>query len=92
MAISLGKALEKMLKKFDIKDKYDENITLNNWEGLVGKTIATHTEPRKIKNGRLYIKVDSPSWRNQILFQKDYIKERINNEMNKNVIKEIILR
>ena len=78
MTVSIGKALEKMLKKFDLKDKYDENVTLDNWESMVGKTIATHTTPQKIKHGKLYIKVDSPSWRNQMLFQKDYIKQKVN--------------
>jgi predicted nucleic acid-binding Zn ribbon protein len=92
MSISLGQALEKMLKRFDLKDKYDENKTLDNWEELVGKTIGTHTTPQRIKKGKLYIKVDSPSWRNQLLFQKDYIKKRINEKMEKNIIREIILR
>ena len=92
MAVSLGKALEKMLGKFDLKDKYNENKTIDNWESLVGKTIATHTTPQKINKGKLYIKVDSPSWRNQMLFQKEYLKKRINEKMEKKVIREIILR
>jgi len=92
MTVSLGKALEKMLGRFDLKDKYNENKTLDDWEETVGKTIATHTTPLRIRNGRLYIKVDSPSWRNQMLFQKDYIKKKINEKMDKKIIREIILR
>ena len=92
MSTDLGQALEKMLKRFKLKDKYEETKTLEDWENLVGQTIAADTSPSKIEKGKLFIKVDSPSWRNQLLFQKDYIKKQINQKMDKNLIKEIILR
>jgi len=92
MATNLGDALEKMLKEYNLKQKVDQTDVLNNWEKIVGKSIARHTDPLKIYGNKLYIEAESPAWRNQLLFQKDYIKDQINKNIKNNKIKEIILK
>jgi len=92
MAKTLGQAIDKMLRKFDIEKPVRQGESLFIWDEIVGKTISSHTTPEKVSYGKLYIKVDSPSWRNELLFRKDEILKRINKKLNKANIREIVLR
>ena len=92
MAKTLGQAIDKMLMKFDIEKPIRQWESLLIWDEVVGKTISNHTTPEKVSYGKLYIKVDSPVWRNELLFRKDEILDKINKKLNKVKIREIILR
>ena len=63
------------------------------WEKIIGKTIASATEPIKIEKKKLYIKCKNSTWRNEINFQKNEIIKKINKNTNTNTntINEIIL-
>ena len=62
------------------------------WESVVGESIANHTRADKVVYGKLYISVDSPTWRNELLFHRKELLEKINKELKNAKIKEIILR
>ncbi len=92
MAISLGNALEKMLRKMKIVTPVRQWEAVTMWESTVGETIANHTKAEKVAYGKLYILVDSPSWRNELLFHKNELLEKINSKLRGVKIKEIVLR
>ncbi|RKY57089.1 MAG: DUF721 domain-containing protein [Candidatus Neomarinimicrobiota bacterium] len=92
MAKTLGQAIDKMLRKFDIEKPVRQGEALFIWDEVVGKTISNHTTPEKVSFGKLYIKVDSPVWRSELLFRKDEILGKINKNLNNANIKEIVLR
>ncbi len=92
MAKTLAQAIDKMLRIFDIEKPVRQGEALFIWDEVVGKAISSHTTPEKVSYGKLYIKVDSPVWRNELLFRKDKILERINKKLNRVNIREIVLR
>lgn len=92
MVSSIGEAIQKMLKKYDIDKTIHQYQALSVWNDVVGKTISKHTVPEKVLYGKLYVKVDSPVWRNELFFQKKEILDKINKKLHDNVIKEIVLR
>ncbi len=51
------------------------------WKEIVGETVAEHCSPEKIENGKLYVKVDSPVWRQQLDLLKEEIKKKIDQSM-----------
>lgn len=67
-----------------------EAVTL--WETVVGETIAKHTRADRIQYGKLYISVDSPAWRNELMFHKQELLEKLNSKLKDVKIKEIVLR
>jgi len=89
---TLKSALDKLLKKYGIEEEVWQAEAILIWNDVVGKTIASHTEAHKVSYGKLFIKVDSPVWRNELLFQKKEILARINRRLQKTKIKEIVLR
>jgi len=92
MATKLQSAIDTMLKKYKIEKPVRQGEALFIWNEVVGETIAKHTKPEKVAWGKLFIKVDSASWRNELVFKKESILNKINNKLKNVTIKEIILR
>lgn len=38
----------------------------SDWEGLVGQTLAVHTQPLFVRDGALIVGVDHPSWATEV--------------------------
>ncbi len=89
---SVGEVIDKLLNIYDIATPVRQHEALFIWEEVVGEVVARHTQPEKISYGKLYIKVDSPSWRNELNFQKKEILQNLNARLKNVKIKEIVLR
>jgi len=92
MAIPIGKAIDKMLRKIKIETTVRQWEVVSLWSDIVGETIAKHTRAEKISFGKLYVSVDSSAWRNELMFQKEGLLKKINSRLNRAKIKEIVLR
>ncbi len=86
---SLKIAINSMLKKFGIDNAIAQNNALNKWNEIVGDTVARNTQPERVEHGVIIVKVSSPTWRQELQFQKKEIIQKINNTIGKNVIKDI---
>ena len=86
---SLKIAIDLMLKKFGIDNAVSQNKALNIWNDIVGKNVAKNTEPDRVEHGVIIVKVSSPTWRQELYFQKKEIIQKINNTIGKNVIRDI---
>ena len=78
-----------MLRKFGIDNAIAQNKALNLWNEIVGDTVAKNTEPDRVEHGVMIVKVSSPTWRQELYFQKKEIIQKINNKIGKNVIRDI---
>ena len=82
-------AIDSMLRKFGIENAIAQNNALNIWSEIVGEKVAKHTEPNRVEHGIMIIKVSSPTWRQELYFQKTEIIKKINNKIGRNVIRDI---
>lgn len=64
----------------------------SRWKEIVGEDVAEHCFPEKIKDGKLYIKADSPVWRQQLDLLKEEITERINATLDDVTVKKLAVR
>jgi len=62
------------------------------WPSIVGKQIAKTAQPVRIEKGKLFVKVTQSAWRNELIFLKREIIEKINKAMDQEIIKDIIFR
>ena len=62
------------------------------WINIVGKAIAKNTEIQSFKNGKITVKTSNPIWRNELIFQKEDLLNRLKKEEPKLNIKEIEFR
>lgn len=60
------------------------------WDEIVGERIASVTECTRLEDGKLYVKVTSSSWRNEIVYLKDEIIRKIKKETTCSSLVDIV--
>jgi predicted nucleic acid-binding Zn ribbon protein len=61
------------------------------WEQAMGRTIARHTTNINLKGDRLYITVDSAALRTELFYSRIKIKDVINKELAKDIVKDVFI-
>ena len=89
---SIGDAIEKFLEQSRIKGSIQALQIGDVWEDIMGKTIARYTEEIKIINDTLFITTHVAPLKQELIFQKEKIKLRVNEALGKKVIKDIVVK
>jgi predicted nucleic acid-binding Zn ribbon protein len=87
----LKAAIEEFLDRFHLRDKLNQAKVIQSWEKVVGKMVAKNTSQLHIRNGVLYVKVNSAALRNELLFARNKIIDALNREAGSVVIKDMVL-
>lgn len=80
-----------MLEQSQWKERYMAEKVKLDWEKLMGITVAKHTKDLIIKDHKLYIYTDVAPLKNELSYNKTLLIEKINQHLEENFIKEIIL-
>lgn len=88
---SLGEAIEQFLKKSRLKGSVQALQITDVWEQVMGKTVAKYTDSIKIYGDKLYITTAVAPLKQELLFQKDIIAQRVNEALGEKVIKEVVI-
>ena len=89
---SLGDALRKFLDNSRIKGSIQALQIEEVWEQIMGKTIARYTDKIQIHGSTLYINTSVAPLRQELLYQKDNIIQRVNEALGEQVIKEVVIK
>ena len=85
-------AIQDFLNKSRIKGDIQALQIEDVWAEIMGKTIARYTDKLQIIGDRLIITTNVAPLRNELIYQKEKIKLRVNEALGKNVIKEIVVQ
>lgn len=86
---TLGDALREAFRHFEIEKPIEQHRALYLWDNVVGDQIARVTTPQKIEKNVMFVAVDSPVWRNELMFLKRKIIKDLNQALTGNAIKDI---
>lgn len=86
---SLGASLSEFLRSLGIEGRVHEYEVMGRWAEIVGENIADASEPIRVSDGVLLVKVRSSSWRNELVYMKDEILDKIEKMVAKGVIRDI---
>lgn len=89
---SIGDALDKFLEQSRLKGSIQALQIGDVWEDIMGKTIARYTEEIRIINDTLFITTHVAPLKQELIFQKEKIKLRVNEALGKKIIKEIVVK
>ncbi|MFT3946040.1 MAG: DUF721 domain-containing protein [Agriterribacter sp.] len=89
---SIGQALKIFLQKSRLKGNIQAFQITEVWEHIMGKTIAKYTEKIEIIQHTLFISTTVAPLKNELLYQKDKIIQRVNEALGENLIKEVVIR
>ncbi len=88
----LGAILSKLIDEVGYREKIDAVRAVETWASLAGPQINGVTERAWVKDGTLFVKVRSAPWRHQLHLQRRLWCERLNAELGRPVIREIVFR
>ncbi len=89
---TLGEALKQFLNKSKLKGGVQAMQIEEAWEKIMGKTIARYTDKIEIVNQTLFITSSVGPLKNELVYQKKKIIERVNETLGENVIRDIVIR
>jgi len=86
----LGEIIKELIETYHLEGRLNEVRAVHSWEKVVGELIAKYTKDVFIRKGKLYVKVDSPALKNELMYNASVILERLNAEAGGKVVEEII--
>ena len=92
MEVSIGEALKDFLKKSKLKSGVQALQVEEAWEKIMGKTIANYTDKIEIINSTLFISTSVAPLKNELIYQKAKIIERVNEALGEKVINEVVIK
>ncbi len=88
----IGNALKNFISKSNIKNGIRSVQIEEVWLQIMGTTIAKYTESIKIVNSTLFINTSVGPLKNELLYQKEKIMERVNEALGEKVILSVVIQ
>lgn len=88
----LKEVIEDWLSSHPMANKAKETRILHLWGQLLGPAVKNRTTSIYFRDGRLTVKLDSSVLRNELMFARDSIVEKINQELGEQTVVEIVLK
>lgn len=92
MAIPIGQVLQQFLRKSRMRNDIRSIQVGDVWEKVVGKTIAAYTDRVQLVNQTLFISTTVASLRSELLYQRQLIVDRVNEEMGENIVTDVVIQ
>ena len=89
---SIGEALNQFLQGSRIKGSIQALQVEEVWEQIMGKTIARYTDSIKIIDKTLFISTSVAPLKQELVFQREKIKLRVNEALGQNVIADVVIK
>ena len=87
----LGDLIKEFYEQHRGSDYLDEVKVINAWPKVVGPFIASHTIDLSIKEGRLFVRVDSDALRSELSYSKSLLMKNLNERVGNEIVMEIVL-
>lgn len=88
--LCLKKELENFMTYIGLDSRMQELEILNVWSSCVGDAIAKFSTPVGIKKHKLLVNVENAAWRYELSLKKNEIIDKLNNNLKKKLIRDII--
>jgi hypothetical protein len=89
---SIGDVLKEFIEKNKLQAGMDKIDVEEAWKSLMGNGVNSYTKEVVLKGTTLYVSLTSAVLREELSYGKQKIIKMINEELRKEVIKEVILR
>ena len=92
-AHAAGEVVPKVLSGLRLEQRRAEAEIVRVWNGLLDPNIVAHAQPVGIRNGTLFVNVDSSVWLSEIVrYRRKEILDRLQHSFGREVIKRISFR
>ncbi len=91
MADDLGSVIKAWLRENGLEAKFREQSVPDYWIDIVGENLARHATVERIAHGRMVIRTESATWKQEILSRREDIRRRVNERLEAEVVTEIFV-
>lgn len=92
MAIPLAQALEYFIRKSRMRNDLRSIQVGQVWEKVAGRTISAYTDKIQLVDRTLFITTSVAPLKTELLYQKQRIIERVNEEMGEDLVSDVVIR
>ncbi len=89
---SIGDVLKEIIQVNKLQPGIDQIAVKEAWKALMGNGVNSYTRNIILKGNTLYVELTSAVLREELSFGKDKIIKMINEELRRDVVKEVVLR
>lgn len=89
---SISDAIQQFLNQSRIKGDIQAMQIEDAWEQIMGKTIARYTDKLQIIGDKLIITTSVAPLKQELIYQKEKIKQRVNEALANKVIREVVVQ
>lgn len=89
---SIGQAIKMFLSQSRLKGSIQAYQIEAVWEQVMGKTIARYTENLKVINKTLFVTTNVAPLKQELVYQKEKIKLRVNEALGEKVIDDVVVQ
>lgn len=89
---TIGEVIKDFFTEKKGVDFTDEMTIIYSWKDTVGDYTAAHTLDLYIKNGVLFVHVDSDALRNEMNYSKTLLLKNLNRKVGRDLLKEIVFK
>jgi len=89
---SISEAIQQFLNQSRLKGEIQVMQIEEAWEQIMGKTIARHTDKLQIFGDRLIITTHVAPLKHELIYQKEKIKQRVNEALGQKVVNEVLIQ
>ncbi len=89
---SLSDVLKEFIQTHNLQKGMDKIDVRDAWKNLMGNGVNNYTREIMLKGETLYVELTSAVLREELSYGKEKIVKMINEELGREVVKEVILR
>ncbi len=82
-------SISDILSTLPVNNKVKEYGLWKSWDKMVGQNVSRHCQPDRLKDGILFLKVNSSVWMQQLQFMKSIIMDKVNGFMGDNSVRDV---
>ena len=90
--VHLGQALKNAMKEWKLDERLYENLLQSKWHEIVGTTIAKYTNAVYLNNQQLIIQTDISALKQELLYNKGSLIEKVNAFFSAEIVKDIYIK
>lgn len=87
---ALGDVMEAVIGRLGIRKRLDVARTIEAWAEVAGPQINGVTDSAWVKGQKLYVRITSSVWRHELHLRRRAWRDRLNEHLGNDLVKEII--
>lgn len=86
-----AQVLGDLIDRLEFRERLREHEVWNVWREVVGDLLASKAEPVRIERGKLFVRVATSTWMQELQFLTDDIRTRLNHRLGTPIVRELYL-